>query len=320
MQSIVRPLVAADFTRFKHYAWRVKRIMQPKEQGQNHQPPPSALKALADAFKDMPGETMLPNLHTLRLEALHNIDVADQEIFFRSVDVLYGPKLRDFLGITDHAPLDACDASLARLTEVCPNLLSFNIESVIWRADFTTSVSRTLRSFKCLDDVRTGSIPISPEAFLHLAKLDSLQVLECQMELDKEDQFRAIFDDSEDKGYFPELLEISLAHQSSLALPIVMLHAVSSPDLYSVNVKIREGQFPRQAVKDIFTLVASRTGNQCMRSVEVSVSRATLGPGEVCTLDTIEPLLALPKLTSVTVHGFEHYAIDNYALFVMATA
>ncbi|OJT09908.1 hypothetical protein TRAPUB_13651 [Trametes pubescens] len=324
--SMIRPLVAADFIRLKHYAWRIKHLMLPMgrdyfpKRAQNHQPRPSVLKALADAFRlEMPGEIMLPNLFTLYVGCLDNSDLPALKILFRSVDVLFGPKLRDFFITTDRPPRDAFGAALAILTEVCPGLLSFNTERVIRSSPLAPSVSRALCTFDSLDVVRTGSIPISPEALLHLAGLVSLQVLECQMELDSEDQFLAMFEHAEDKGYFPALVDISLVHQSSLALPTVVLRAVSSPFLEAVIVEVRKGLIPAQVVKDIFTLIASRKGHAHMREVEVGVTWK-FDPGDVFTFDTIKPLLALPELTSVIVGGFAHYAIDNYALFTIATA
>lgn len=290
------------------------------KRAQNHQPRPSVLKALADAFREMPGEIMLPNLSTLCLEPPDNGDTAGQEMFLCSADVLYGPKLLDFLIATDRAPQDACDVTLVKLAEACPGLLSINIEQTIWHFPLAVSVSRMLCSFNSLEDVHTGSIPISPEAFFHLAKLASLQVLECRMQLNSEDQFLAIFEHAEDKGYFSTLRDIILVHPSSLALPTVMLQAVSSPSLACVTVEVDEGLIRAQEVKDIFTTIASRTGHSHIREVKVGVPMEFQKPGDVFTFDAIEPLLALPELTSVTVGGFEHYAIDDYALLAIATA
>lgn len=129
-----------------------------------------------------------------------------------------------------------------------------------------------------------------------------------------------MFEHAEDKGYFPGLLEIILVHPSSLALPTVMLQAVSSPSLVCVTVEVDGGMIRAQGVEDIFTILASRTGNSLIREVKVSVPLNFLKPGDVFTFDAIEPLLTLPELTSVIVGGFEHYAIDDYALLAMATA
>lgn len=68
-----------------------------------------------------------------------------------------------------------------------------------------------------------------------------------------------MFEHAEDKGYFPGLLEIILVHPSSLALPTVMLQAVSSPSLVCVTVEVDGGMIRAQGVKDIFPILASRT-------------------------------------------------------------
>lgn len=287
------------------------------KRARNHQALPCVLKALADVFRQMPGSTMLLNLLTLRLESLDKIDTAEQEVFYRSVDVLYGPKLRDFLGTTNRAPRDAYEASLEKLAEISPGLVSFNIFTP-WYTRHTLSACRTICSLNRLEDVRTGSMPISPEAFLHLAQLASLQSLVCQIALENEEQFLAIFENAEEKGYFPRLRELSLSHQSSFVLPTVMLQAVSSSHLNSISVTVHEGRVSSQAVKDIFTHIASRKGKSRLRSVEVEV--IIHGPDDPVTFDTIEPLLALSKLTSVIVKGFHRYSIDDLALLAMAAS
>lgn len=324
LQSIVRPLVEADLTRLKHYAWRVKHIMRPMDcshlpkRARTHQALPCVLKALADVFRRTPGHTMLPNLLTLRLKSLDKIDPAEQEVFYRSVDVLYGPKLRDFLGTTYCTPQDAYDASIAKLAETSPGLVSFNIFQMPWQSRHAISALHTICSLNCLEDVRTGSIPISPETFLHLAKLPSLHSLVCRMAPNSDEQFLAMFENAEDKGYFPRLLELALSHHSSFALPSVMLQAVSSSHLSSITVTVYECSVASSAVKDMFTLMAGRKGKSRLRSVEVEV--IIHGPDDAMTFDTMEPLLALSKLTSVIVKGFHRYAIDDLALLAMAAS
>ncbi|OJT09910.1 hypothetical protein TRAPUB_13653 [Trametes pubescens] len=322
--SIVRPLEETDLTRLKHYAWRVKHVMRPMDQSyfpkraRNHQALPCVLKSLADVFRQMPGDRMLPNLLTLRLDSLDKSNSAEQEVFYRSVDVLYGPKLRDFLSATCRAPRDAYDVSLAKLAEISAGLVSLNLYQMPWNSRHATSASRTICNLYGLRYVRTGSIPINPEAFLHLAKLPSLRSLACTMALDRDQEFLAMFENVGDKGYFPRLLELSLSHPSSFALPTVMLQAASSSRLYSVSVTVHEGTVSSQAVKDIFTLLASRKGKSRLRSVEVEVG--ILGRGDAVAFDTIEPLLVLSALTSVIVKGFDHYAIDDLALLAMAAS
>ncbi|KAI0349590.1 hypothetical protein OH77DRAFT_1490568 [Trametes cingulata] len=322
--SITRPLVANDLARLKHCSWRVRQIL-PHRDCQPGFPPLAAryraAPSVLDALLKVNDGLLLPNLTVLDLESpdIFSRDRwsrADQELFYSALHVLFGPKIISFHHQGRKAPREAYKASLGRLTDHCPNVRHLYLSLWPWESPLALVVSAAICRFHHIQTLWTDTIPISPEAFLHLAQLPFLTELNAKMQLRNDERFQEIFGDAEDKTYFPRLRSLSLTHQFAIPPLITLFRAMSSRILSTIKLEVVEGKTSSEEVKELLSAIAFRSGSSSVRSV--SVNAGYLRNEDEITLLTLLPLLKLNKLTVVSIASAGRFAIDDIALTIMA--
>ncbi|TFK93069.1 hypothetical protein K466DRAFT_160461 [Polyporus arcularius HHB13444] len=333
--SLLRPLVESDFTRLQHYATRVRRILFPSQCESPRFPPrvnryefaPSILDAFAS---QSPIKPLLPNLLVLHTSP----KPSQAESFYRSLPILFSPKLRSFntkysLSFQEvqsaHAP---CDQSLrhmfTQLHEVAPRLTHLTVDLEYWPLPqaIRNTVSEAICQFQHLYGL-FSVVPISLEAFTHLARLRSLRVLDARLDsklVDEKDLAPLL--EIPHNEFFPHLRQLHLAHQCHISLLTAMLRHVWSPWLMTIQVPVPSLREPLQQVKDCIAVIGRRRGRKKITRVYMNITPHYSNSPDTDSVDddAILPLLKLKNLTELCLSLGYNFSLDDVICHAMAAA
>ena len=319
-QSVKRPLLEAELTRFKHYAPRVKRILL--ADACTHLPlrvrrfafSPSIL----DACESCPYGTLLPNLRVLR----NSPDLQYYRDYYRSFPLLFGPNVRDVStwcpgGYNTYSRVDEGHYKwmLTKLYFIAPNLrtLNLNADHQPWVNAMSVILSSiAINTSSRLRAIQLGTMGINIYALEHLANLPSVIIL------------GASFDESitaENLAFllqgnkFPKLQEVELIHKNDLSVPASFVRCVrpTIARLQSIKVRILDNTVRTQHVAAFLSAIASRE-NSLDTEVIVLECRVYYPDSYVLTEDHLRPLFGLRRLRHLDLGIHFPFDIDNATL------
>ena len=327
----MRPLAQSDFIRLRHYAPRVKRILLPSDC--DHFPghtkqylfAHSVLEAFATHFRGTP---LLPNILVLHTSPVHEADV-----FYRALPVLFGPQLLEFylenslfhreIHGKDGESVDNLRQSLVLLHQSAPRLISLTLDFAFPPPRMRAMVSEVVCQFHHLTSV-SASVPLNLETLVHLARLPSLWILNVELEakLVEEDDLAPLLKIPR-KQFFPQLRQVTLAHQSHVIPITAVLRHISSLHIKHVGVWVSGlDRTSYNQVKECIEVIGLRPMYKKVTSVVLNISPDLLPHPDTGTFDedALLPLIMLQHLTCLELALGCHFSLDNGACHLMARA
>ncbi|KAI0754859.1 hypothetical protein C8Q80DRAFT_1141472 [Daedaleopsis nitida] len=319
---IVRPLVDADFTRFKHYARRVRRILMRMDLPQF---PDRIRRAFDTSIVEhlasyLGTRTLLPNLGVLHVQP-HGEQLTT---FYRSLPIFFCPRIRNF-HCSGHPDGDGdvafheCERTLYKLQVAAPTLLYFSFTVNPWFSRMSTAICSTICQLHHLNAIHTDPIPISLDALRHLASLRSLRTLDVKIEEKVDDEALALFHNMSQQ-HFPNLRFLRLVHEVSMPILTTILCSVRSSLLTKIDMEVNDCNIPVLDIADVIHAIGTRKGRHRIQTVVIkalTVKRGETDPmlGE----DTLEPLLRLKNLVELNLDLCGPFEVTDDFLITMGS-
>ncbi|KAI1784279.1 hypothetical protein LXA43DRAFT_930294, partial [Ganoderma leucocontextum] len=320
--SITRALTEDEFKRVEYYTPRVRRIQERCPLFPNRFQgfvtyESSVLAAFAPRWTS--ATPLFPNLRVLDLSPAND----QYPVYYQFFHVLFGSQLQrisndctTFSRMAKDVPPADYQQMVARLQESTPHLFHLKLYADVppYSPIIVTAISTALSSFTHLVSARTGALPISEQAFRHLAELPHLEAIDVRL-LDTmaESSFRrTIFDQ-----FFPSLRELRLAHHFNLDLISLMVQRVHSPRLEIIGASLLDENLlvPPDNVTSFFSAVLSGNSSERMNlkelCIQASIERT---PEGTFNERHLEPLFALKSLAHLRLHLGCTFDLDDAVL------
>ncbi|KAI1790177.1 hypothetical protein LXA43DRAFT_922446 [Ganoderma leucocontextum] len=314
-----RPLVDDDLLRWKYYAPRVVRVLPVincewfPERARFHETDPSIMDALASLF---PHGSLLPNLrvyHTFHVDGFG---------LYRTLPVLFGPKLRNFYHCCVNTP-SAFDSEendytrmLAKLRERSPSLESLGFSAEPCSSRFADNVLHDLSHYRVLVLALLDGIPVTAPALLHLSTVKNLQSLHATLSPELSED---AFDDVPPAAHFPTLRHTYLQHETSLAVCTAVIRFIRSKVFSTAEVKCDSpGSATVAHVRDFFSALADSPFQSSPMRISLEVNALANPESSPITNDTFAGLLRLKVLVALDLNICHPFAIDDELIAALA--
>ena len=202
---------------------------------------------------------------------------------------------------------------LVKLQESCPYLshLQLNADVAPFSSIIVSAMSTTIRSFKHLVSVRTGPLPITEEAFRHLAELPHLEAIHVRIPDTITDASfrRARFSET-----FPSLREARFIHPSSLGIISLLVQHIHSPRLDIISAELfKKALIPVDDVMAFFSVILSKHNAEHIKELSIEASIEPTREGRF-NEQHLEPLFALRSLVTLKLHLRCTFDLDDAVL------
>ena len=319
-----RPLEDSDLARLRHYAPRVKGILQPYKcvPDSSYLNRTSIASSVFEALKNYLSRAnghLLPNL--LAYEVSVERTGFDAVVPHQYLCVFLTTNVKHVSLHFGNSSLQMKETGLARaiaeLDRRTPQLRSLHIEYQSSESLHAPEVlTEHILSFHQLTAFVTDTLTVFPRALFHLAQLPELRVLKLPLQ---DDDITAV-QSSDRSDLFPALRELHLTNERSLSHCLALLERVGSPYLSSVGLEIRNEPWTIDGVMGAINALSSRTHKERLVSIRICSGPCGGHLDVALTSDMFEPLLSLPALSDVVISVNCHYDIDDGTLHAMARA
>lgn len=339
-KDLVGVLQGSQLERFLAYAQRVRIITSDAHiatRAEDLNAAPGVYDTLAGILGSRP---LLPNVE--------KINYTRSEItllkVFRSFRILFGPKLWAVRICSYHGPYVGPNAApitdkdeeafvqmLKTLADTNPQLQKLYMWTNPNSAAMIASVSRAVCALNHLVSLRLPSmsvLPLTPAAFIHLARLPDLRKLDCVVDGSEDwvNHLAALARSSDSQGTtFPVLHALELTSTQTLALATDLLRFVGSPHLTKLWITANKA-VPRHEIDPLLETVAGLRGAKAISQFYVFARRVmpTTAP-DAATFSTgraprpigraaLGPLLAMSALDDISLQIRCPYDIDDALL------
>ena len=321
-------LTEDEFKRVECYTARVRRIQErcplfPRHLRDYVRYESSVLAAFAPRWT--PATPLFPNLRILEASPAEREQCADYYHFFHT---LFGPRLQrisnDYTSFTyanggKVVPRTDYQQMLTRLQESAPHLLHLTLyaDASPYSATIVSAMSTAIRNLEHLVSVRTGSLPITEQAFRHLARLPHLEAIDVGLPDAMTQGDGSFLRLSHYDDFFPSLRELWLAHHSNLSIISHIMPHIRSPRLESIRAQLLDGRvfIPFNDATSFFAAVLLRPNSANIKELGITASiEPTDGPTSTFTEQHLEPLFALRRLTHLELHLRCPFSLDDAVL------
>ena len=202
---------------------------------------------------------------------------------------------------------------LVKLQESCPYLshLQLNADVAPFSSIIVSAMSTAIRSFMHLVSVRTGSLPITDQAFYHLAELPHLEAINVRI---PDTITEASFRRSRFGEIFPGLREARFIHPSSLGIISLLVQRIHSPRLDIISAELfKKALILVDDIMTFFSIVVSKNNAERIKELGIEASIEPTPEGRF-NEQHLEPLFALRSLVTLKLHLRCRFDLDDAAL------